>query len=187
MRHPKITIPMVVVSLLYALFVWGQVAPRPGNAQGPKSGSQSKPPVTKEPSTPAMSDQVMNIPYYTIRDGLNSMLTLNNVAASPTTVSVTLFNMEGHAQGLDPISLAPNSIQQIELADVIKNKDFTEGNIRITYHGIPMIVTSQISVFSTNSRIGFESREQDMPQTNSPRFDLCWSANQRWLPAHRRM
>jgi hypothetical protein len=108
------------------------------------------------------TDQTTNIPYFTLRDGMASTLTLNNLAPAPTDVTVTLFNTEGRAQALDPITLDPHSFKQIELREVVKSELFDSGNIQVAFHGIPMAVTCQVSVYSVDKRVSFQSREQDM-------------------------
>ena len=42
--------------------------------------------------------QITNIPYFTLRDGMSSTLTLQNLASTPTKVTLTIFNTEGRAQ-----------------------------------------------------------------------------------------
>src|SRR6266571_1178275 len=93
---------------------------------------------------------------------MNSTLTLNNLAPTQTSVTVTLFNTEGRAQVLDPITLDPHSFKQIELREVVNSELFDSGNIQVAFHGTSMAVTCQVSVYSQEKRISFESREQDM-------------------------
>jgi hypothetical protein len=111
-------------------------------------------------------DQMTDIPYFTLRDGMNSTLTLNNVGPAPTPVTVTIYNMEGKAQVLAPITLAPHSFKQIELRDVVVGDDFDSGNLKVAYNGISMGLTCQVSVSNPEKRVSFESRDvwgqQDM-------------------------
>jgi len=111
---------------------------------------------------PLATDQMTNIPYFTLRDGMSSVLTLNNDAPTSMPVTVTIFNVEGKAQVLDPIVVDPHSFKQVELGDKIVSEEFSEGNIEIAFKGIPMEVGSQVSVSNVSKRISFESREQDM-------------------------
>jgi hypothetical protein len=124
--------------------------------------AQSVPP--KKPVT--LMDQMTDIPYFTLRDGMNSTLTLNNVGPAPTPVTVTIYNMEGKAQVLAPITLAPHSFKQIELRDVVVGDDFDSGNLKVAYNGISMGLTCQVSVSNPEKRVSFESRDvwgqQDM-------------------------
>jgi hypothetical protein len=120
--------------------------------------AQNPPP--KKPVQPT-SDQMTNIPYYTLRDGMSSTLTLNNLAPAPTKVTVTIFNIGGQAHVLDPITLDTHSVKEVQLANVAP-QGFDSGNIEVAFNGIPMAVTCQVSVFSVTERVSFESREQDM-------------------------
>jgi hypothetical protein len=63
---------------------------------------------------------------------------------------------------LPPIALDPHSVKQIELRDVVASELFDSGNIQVSYQGVPMRVTCQLSVYSADKRVSFESREQDM-------------------------
>lgn len=122
-------------------------------------------PQTKTPpprKTPPTSNQMTNIPYYTLRDGLSSTLTLNNLTMSAMPVTVTLYNTQGKAQTLNPITLDPHSFKQIELGDVVASDEFDSGNVEIAFNGINMAVTSQVSIYSLKDRVSFESREADI-------------------------
>jgi len=77
--------------------------------------AQSTPPKRTLPPQPVM-DQMTNIPYFTLRDGMSSTLTMNNLAPTATKVTVTLFNTDGRAHVLDPIMLDPHSFKEVHLA-----------------------------------------------------------------------
>jgi len=110
------------------------------------------------PPQPVMA-QTTNIPYFTLRDGSSSILTLNNVGPTATTVTVTNYSMEGKAHPLDPITLNPHSYGQFDLSTVVPDDEFSAGNIQVAYTGIMMGVTCQVSIFSLEKRVSFESRE----------------------------
>jgi hypothetical protein len=119
--------------------------------------AQNVPPMTPMP----VMDQMTNIPYFTLRNGMSSTLTLQNLAPTPTKVTVTVFNTEGRAHVLDPITLDPHSFKEVQLGDVAP-EGFDSGNVEVAFNGISMAVTCQVSVFSLEKRVSFESREQDM-------------------------
>ncbi len=119
---------------------------------------------------PPTSNQMTNIPYYTLRDGLSSTLTLNNLTTSAMPVTVTLYNTQGKAQMLNPITLDPHAFKQIELGDVVASDEFDSGNVEIAFSGITMAVTSQVSVYSKANRVSFESREADMMEFESSKL-----------------
>jgi hypothetical protein len=87
-----------------------------------------------------------NIPYFTLRDGMNSTLTLNNTAPFSMPVTVSIYNMQGRVQVLPPITVDSHSFKLIEMRDVVASDLFDSGNLQISYQGIPMAVTSQLSV-----------------------------------------
>jgi hypothetical protein len=159
-HHLRIWVALLTFSLALPALSWSQAAPQSAGSANPTAASPS----TKMPNKPPQpqTDQTTNIPYFTLRDGLNSTLTLNNNAPTPTTATVTIFNTEGRAQTLDPITLDPHLFKQIELRDVIKRDDSDEGNVSIAYYGTEMGVTTQVSVYSLERHIAFESREQGM-------------------------
>jgi hypothetical protein len=153
---------IVVLSGLFLLFSLAMV--HPVRAQTKSLGN---PQTTKTRKPAPVMDQMTNIPYFTLRDGMSSTLTLNNLGASPTPVTVTIYNEQGSGQLLKPITLDPHSFKQIELSDVIVGDDFSSGNIEIAFNGISMAVTSQVSVSNLDKRISFESREADMMEFES--------------------
>src|SRR5258708_3886910 len=116
----------------------------------------------KAPAPAPVTDQMASIPYFTVRDGMSSILTLNNNAPSPTPVTVTIYNMEGKAQVLVPFTMSPHSFKQIELKDVIASDEFSAGNLAISYKGFPMELGCQVSISNLEKRISFESREWGM-------------------------
>jgi hypothetical protein len=121
------------------------------------------------------SDQMTNIPYFTLRDGMSSTLTLNNLAPTPTKATVTIFNAKGRAHVLDPMTLDPHSFKEVRLQDVVPQGDFDSGNVQVAFRGIPMVVTCQVSVFSLEKRVSFESREQDMMDFKSSSMNgIAW-------------
>lgn len=168
-RHVKIWVALLILSLLPTL-VWGQAAPQKSSPQpgAPNPGAQPKMPA-KPPQPEA--DQMTNIPYFTLRDGMDSTLTLQNYAPKPTPVTVTIFTLEGQAEVLDPITLDQHSFKDIDLAGAFNSQDFDSGNLQVAFHGIPMAVTCQVSVSDVAKRVSFESREQDMMDFESANLD----------------
>src|SRR6266446_5882330 len=106
-------------------------------AVSPARGQQPK--KLLAPKAQMDSDQMTNIPYFTLRDGMSSTLTLDNVdGLNPIRVTVTIFNMQGRAQEMAPMTLYPASVTKINLADVIRGEDFDSGNIQVAFRGTPM-------------------------------------------------
>lgn len=99
-RHLKFWVALLTFSLALPVLSWGQAAPQKSSPQ-PAANTGAQPAKPPQPET----DQMTNIPYFTLRDGMDSTLTLQNLAPKPTPVTVTIFNLEGRAEVLDPITL----------------------------------------------------------------------------------
>jgi hypothetical protein len=167
-RQLRIARLLLGVSLIFAFATARAAAQTSGTPPGQRPSPPSRPP---QPQT----DQMTNIPYFSLRDGMNSTLTLNNIGPKPTTVTVTIFNTEGRAHVLDPIILDLHSFKEINLVDVVPGQEFDSGNIEVAYHGIMMGVTCQVSVVSADKRVSFESREQDMMDFESSSMNgIVW-------------
>lgn len=112
----------------------------------------------------AQGQQMTNIPYFSLRNRMTSTLTLNNNQPAPAQVNVTIYSSNGKGRQLPPITLKPQSITDFSLADLLTKagEEFDQGNIAIQYQGKSMGVTAQVGVSSTDQRVSFESREQDM-------------------------
>ena len=124
--------------------------------------AQNAPPKKPMP----VSDQMTNIPYFTLRDGMSSTLTLNNLAPTEMKVMVTLFNTDGRAHVLDPIMLDPHSFKEVHLADVAP-QGFESGNVAVAFNGISMVVTCQVSIFSVKNRFtAVTTSSSDTPATS---------------------
>jgi hypothetical protein len=149
-RHFKI---WAALSFLLALpaVSWGQAslqksANLAAGQSGVDSAGQAGTPNDAPPIKPTPADQMTNIPYFTLRDGMNSTLTLNNTAPFSMPVTVSIYNMQGRVQVLPPITVDSHSFKLIEMRDVVASDLFDSGNLQISYQGIPMAVTSQLSV-----------------------------------------
>lgn len=152
-RHFRISVVLLTLWLTLPALSWCQAPP----SQNPPA----PPPGAPMPMPSGM--QMTNIPYFTLRDGMNSTLTLNNTALEQVpNVTVTIYNSEGRSQVLPAITLEGHSFKQIELRDVVASDLFDSGSLEVSYMGTPMLVTCQLSVSSTDKRVSFESREQSM-------------------------
>lgn len=161
-RHLKSWVTLLILSLASPALSWAQTAPQKSASPQPAAPSPgAQPKMPAKPPQPE-TDQTTNIPYFTLRDGLTSTLTLQNAAPTPTPVTVTIYNLEGKSQVLEPITLDPHSFRELDLAGIAKGQDFDSGNIQVAFHGISMVVTCQVSVSDVAKRVSFESREQDM-------------------------
>jgi hypothetical protein len=162
--------------MIFPALVWSR-------SVGENAGSEntsSTPALESQGPNPApehQGDMATNIPYYTLRDGMSSMLTVDNNSPTQTKATITLFNPQGRAQVLDPITLDPHSVNQFELRDLIPSDLFDEGSLTLAYYGTEMGVTCQVSIYSLEKRVSFESREQGMMD-----FQTSAANGILWLP-----
>src|SRR6202795_3605594 len=93
-RHLTANVFRLSAGLVLAilLLMW-----KPLNAAAQMAGhNHEMPAAAKPPSEPLpVSDQVTSIPYFTLRDGMSSHLTLFNAAPTPTPVPLTIFTPNG--------------------------------------------------------------------------------------------
>ncbi len=146
----------VLISVIFCLWATGAVPSnhlRPRKARLNKIGAAST-------NDEMAGEQSANIPYFTLRDGMNSTLTLQNRAPSETVARVTLFSMDGRSQGLAPIAIAPYSFIELDLRGVVEDGEFKSGNIQVAFTGLPMILAAQISITSSQHPLSYESRAQ---------------------------
>ncbi len=75
--------------------------------------------------------------YYTIRNGLESKLLLNNKAPQPIEVQPTLYSKNGAILQIPPITIEPTSSQFVNLRDwaSIGGESFQEGSIKLFHRG----------------------------------------------------
>src|SRR5262245_8290080 len=133
-------------------------------------------PLRRPKSAQMMSEQhIVHIPYFIESDDMTSILTLNNNMNDMATATVTLFNMKGQSLTLPPIELAPQLPARFDLGQLAKNPDFSSGNVQISFNGLSMGITSQVSVISAAHRVAFESVEDEAMDFSSSRLDaiLC--------------
>src|SRR5262249_43647193 len=118
---------------------------------------------------------IVHIPYFTTSGGMTSILTLNNNMTEMATATVTLFNQKGEPLTLPPIELAPQLPARFDLEQLAKKADFGSGNVQITFNGMSMGITSQVSVISAAKRLAFESVEDEAMDFSSSRLDgILW-------------
>jgi len=177
-RHLKIAIPLIVVCLIFSVFIWAQADPQSEHVHGSVPDSQLPASVINR-VPPSVADRVTNIPYFSLRDGMSSTLMMNNTQVSSITATVTVYNMQGDALPLDPIVLGHDSVVELDLASLIKDDRFLEGNIQVAYRGINMAVSAHTTVSSKENRVSFESPVQEMMQFHAMSTKLNGVL---WLP-----
>jgi len=123
-------------------------------------------------------EHIVHIPYFTESAGMTSILTLNNNMTEIATAAVTLFNERGEPLTLPAIELAPQLPARFDLGQLANRPDFRSGNVQVSFNGMSMGITSQVSVISTARRLAFESVEDEAMDFSSSRLDgILWLPN----------
>ncbi len=129
---------------------------------------------------PDASDQVVNFAWFVESEGLTSTLMLNNTTPEPIVVTVKIFNGNGVPFSPPPITLARLSPTRYRVQDLLRGAPgtFGFGNIQISYKGIPMGVTGQVTVWSERDRVSFDSNFTTPAMAASSRLDgIVWVPN----------
>ena len=157
-RHPTADVLRLSVGLVLAISL---LTSNPADVFAQAPGHNHEPRNKSEPFV--VGDQVTSLPYFTLRDGMSSQLTLFNSAPAPTTVTLTIYNPEGRPYSPPPVVLDSHSFKIIQLKDVIPDSDFDSGSIELAFRGINMTaVTTQVSIYSVEKRVLVESRHLHM-------------------------
>ena len=128
--------------------------------------------------TPPPSDlHILSLPYYSAKDGWDSILTLSN-SPSAITVSVTLYALDGSALPLSDFPLGPNQSIAPRLSALILQAgggdQFKEGSIELRYRGAPMGLGVQLTVANSGRGLSFDM-EPPMGLRSSRLEGLWWS------------
>ncbi|HEX8090497.1 MAG TPA: hypothetical protein VF762_16680, partial [Blastocatellia bacterium] len=133
----------------------------------------------------AVEDHIVNIPYFTESEDMASTITLNNNLIEASEVELTIFNHKGESFAAPPITLRPNSVERVSLKSLTEGAkgDFSSGSIQVSYHGVSMAVTSQVSITSHRQRVSFESPETSMMDYSSAHLDsIAWAPDRDTRP-----
>jgi hypothetical protein len=147
-----------------------------------------QPPVSASTSAAcaqSVEDHIVNIPYFAESEGMASTITLNNNLIEASEVKLTIFNHKGEPFTPPPITLRPNSVERVSLKSLTEaaKGDFTSGSIQVSYRGVSMAVTSQVSITSDRLRLSFESPETSMMDYSSAHLDgIVWAPDRDTRP-----
>src|SRR5436190_1294651 len=83
--------------------------------------------------------------YYTLENNIDAKLLLNNKGTLQLSVLPTLYNLQGQALQLSPVTVEPNSHRYINLADwaAIGGESFRSGNIKLFHYGRDLVLGAQ--------------------------------------------
>lgn len=125
---------------------------------------------------------VSSIPYYSIKDDWDSVLTLNNTAHEPLTVSLTLYSLDGKPLQLPDVSLQEHDNVRLRLSESVAllqpgEGQFEEGSIELRFNNEDgMALAPQLTVSDHNHGLSFDM-EPPMGLKSSNLESLWWSVD----------
>ncbi len=129
--------------------------------------------------TQAAEEHVVSMPYYSIKGGWESVLTLNNASEDSLTVSVSVYSLEGTFLPLPDQTLAPLQNVSRRLGELLAQADrsgkFKEGSLELRFrHGSGMALGPQLTVTDAAKGWSFDT-EPPMGLKSNRLEGLWWS------------
>ncbi|MGH9957246.1 MAG: hypothetical protein ACREBC_08965, partial [Pyrinomonadaceae bacterium] len=117
--------------------------------------------------------------YYTLNDGFNTKLLLNNKGPDPIEIQSTLFSLGGERLGVPSVTVAGNSHMFVELSDWVSTAgdQFREGSIQLLHPGKDLVIGAQLYLTDSQHSLSFEEKLTELGK-GSPRLEGVW-----WLPS----
>ncbi len=132
-------------------------------------------------ATPAGTgpNHVLALPYYTVKDGWESTLVLNNAVSEPLPVSITLYSLAGEALTLPVQTLGPLQNKTIDLSEFTRRSPtFRQGSVQLSFnHENGMALGPQLTVENQNQHQSIDM-EPAMGQKSNKLEGLWWSLDQ---------
>ncbi|MEK6320393.1 MAG: hypothetical protein AABN33_01790 [Acidobacteriota bacterium] len=162
--HVKLLVAFFVVGISAAVFI---ARPRPVARAAAQAG-----PV-----------HVLSFPYYSIKGGWDSSLTLNNSSVTELLATVTLYSLDGEALRLPGVYLKPNSNIAVSLSELIspspRRGQFQEGSIDVRFNSNDsMAIAPQLTVSDSQHGLSFDM-EPPMMLMSSTLEGLWWSPDKK--------
>jgi hypothetical protein len=119
--------------------------------------------------------------YYSLRGNLNSTLMLNNKGVLPLDVTPTFFSRTGTRLDLPPLTVNAASYREVDLGELLANagNEFKEGNLRMTYQGMPLQLGSQVKILDERHSLIWDEQFYELAaKFVSSRLESVW-----WIPS----
>jgi hypothetical protein len=119
--------------------------------------------------------------YYSLRGNLNSTLMLNNKGVLPLDVTPTFFSRTGTRLDLPPLTVNAASYREVDLGELLANagNEFKEGNLRMTYQGMPLQLGSQVKILDEQHSLIWDEQYYELSaKFVSNRLESVW-----WMPS----
>lgn len=117
--------------------------------------------------------------YYTLNDGFNTKLLLNNKGPDPIEIQPSLFSLGGEKLGVPSVTVAGNSHRFVDLSDWVNTAGahFREGSIQLLHAGKDLVIGAQLYLVDSEHSLSFEEKLTELGK-GSPRLEGVW-----WLPS----
>jgi len=119
--------------------------------------------------------------YYSLNDGLNSILMVSNQDPKPLQISVTLFSLSGARFDVPPIMLDGDAVREFDMNRWVDTagQGFREGSLEVLYAGRSMVLGGVLRMVDAQRSLIFDEELSDPNMDfKSSRLEGVW-----WLPS----
>jgi len=119
--------------------------------------------------------------FYTLENGVEAKLLLNNKGPVQLEVQPTLYSFDGQELQLQPVYVEPQSGRYINLQDwaTIGGPSFQSGNVKLVHYGKDLVLGAQIYLTDEARSLTFEEKLAEIGKFNSTRLETLW-----WMPSN---
>lgn len=117
--------------------------------------------------------------YYTLRDGIQASLMLNNKGPEPILANPTFYSMAGTRLQLAPIVVPATSYLDVDMEQLLANAgdEFREGSLKISYQAQDQQLGAQIKLTNPQKKLIWAEQLVYTSKFASNRLENVW-----WLP-----
>lgn len=114
--------------------------------------------------------------FYSVQNGINAKLLLNNKGITPLEVRPTLYNLAGQSLELPPVFVEPRSFRFVNLQDWanVGGESFRSGSIKLFHTGKDLILGAQIYLTDEARSLSFEEKLAELGKFDSRRQEAVW-------------
>lgn len=114
--------------------------------------------------------------FYTVQNGVNARLLLNNKGTTLLEVRPTIYNLAGQALEIAPVTVEPQSFRFVNLQDwaAIGGASFQSGSVRLFHRGKDLVLGAQIYLTDTAHSLSYEEKFAELGKFDSRRQEAVW-------------
>ena len=114
--------------------------------------------------------------FYTVQNGIQAKLLLNNKGIAPLEVRPTLYNLAGQQIDIPPVVVEARSFRFINLQDWANTggESFHSGSIRLFHTGKDLVLGAQIYLTDEAHSLSFEEKLAELGKFDSRRQEAVW-------------